>query len=104
FSSDGDARDLPSLPTRRSSDLDHRGGADRRHFLVPLVRADVRPLLCDSGAGVWLDLWAVWAWLRRRTVGANAASSQPSVRTRAADRKRTRLNSSHVKISYAVFC
>src|SRR5690606_40833472 len=29
---------------------------------------------------------------------------RPAIRRRAGDRKSTRLNSSHVKISYAVFC
>src|SRR5690606_41653180 len=35
---------------------------------------------------------------------AAAASSSPRAPTRSRDRKSTRLNSSHVKISYAVFC
>src|SRR5690606_41638703 len=42
-----------------------------------------------------------------RVAGAQLASSQTPVAAEAApaiDRKSTRLNSSHVKISYAVFC
>src|SRR5688572_31511081 len=35
---------------------------------------------------------------------ANAWPCQPSARTVSVDRKSTRLNSSHSKISYAVFC
>src|SRR5438067_7171580 len=34
----------------------------------------------------------------------DASACQPKVETPAADRKSTRLNSSHVSISYAVFC
>src|SRR5437870_13791652 len=62
----GDHRDLPSFPTRRSSDL-----PDLPH-----------------GA-------TVADWLTRRDLG------RPTV---GVDRKSTRLNSSHVAISYAVFC
>src|SRR5690606_39803858 len=38
----------------------------------------------------------------RRLVGRGDGRGRP--RTRTGDRKSTRLNSSHVKISYAVFC
>src|SRR5436853_2185050 len=46
-----------------------------------------------------------WRWLRDRVVG----SSRRTVRSRSqrhstVDRKSTRLNSSHLGISYAVFC
>src|SRR5690606_41709224 len=70
-------RDLPSFPTRRSSDLRPRGpsrgrtpGPDRAARVRHRAR---RPLA-------------------------------PPRRQRRTDRKSTRLNSSHVKISYAVFC
>src|SRR5439155_18969024 len=36
--------------------------------------------------------------------GADGGRGQPAARGRALDRKSTRLNSSHVAISYAVFC
>src|SRR5205814_8964586 len=75
--------DLLSFPTRRSSDL-----------------------CCDS-------IIAVGSWLAsaRYAIGPNASSpsslgagssstSPPAMR----DRKSTRLNSSHLGISYAVFC
>src|SRR5690606_41877212 len=35
---------------------------------------------------------------------STSAAEKTTVRTTATDRKSTRLNSSHVKISYAVFC
>src|SRR5690606_41934896 len=46
---------------------------------------------------------ACWAAVRRalRWVAVSISCSRPSS---PADRKSTRLNSSHVKISYAVFC
>src|SRR5690606_41944440 len=69
--------DLPSFPTRRSSDL-------------ALVAR---------------------AWLSATVIGPDPARIRPDhrrqgrpVRPAVGDRKSTRLNSSHVKISYAVFC
>src|SRR5690606_42025707 len=74
-------RDLHSFPTRRSSDLSPTLFADQAllHVLVsgPSSRSDQQ-----SGEG------------------CPAVGDQP----RGQDRKSTRLNSSHVKISYAVFC
>src|SRR5690606_40065932 len=83
-----------SFPTRRSSDLGLRGlpVARRRQFDWAGYSRRCR----SSGA--------------RRTGGdppppsAPPASCRPSARSSARDRKSTRLNSSHVKISYAVFC
>src|SRR5690606_40730103 len=76
-----DHRNLHSFPTRRSSDLGRR----RTTRCVPFSRGRNH---CRNprrrGA----------AWLRRNR----------SARTSSVDRKSTRLNSSHVKNSYAVFC
>src|SRR5690606_41400603 len=85
FSHSGDLRDLHSFPTRRSSDLDdpspeaHLPGAE--------------------GAG---DR----SFRQRHPGGREPDGLEPRVPQGAdvADRKSTRLNSSHVKISYAVFC
>src|SRR5690606_40027943 len=90
--------DLPSFPTRRSSDL-------VRHRLPPGARVPGVPdlLLPDHihdpepvgvGLGVFGDLPAQLPVSRRRHRTPRAHQ----------DRKSTRLNSSHVKISYAVFC
>src|SRR5690606_40970407 len=86
FYSYGAHRDLHSFPTRRSSDL---AGASpiflATHFGLPPApqrasTAFIRRLINSmSGAGVAMPLVDL-------------------------DRKSTRLNSSHVKISYAVFC
>src|SRR5690606_40492385 len=96
-----DLRDLHSVPTRRSSDLFD----------------DV----VDTVVRCW---WRRWARCRRPTPsGGRGRSAERAVDTTApripgrapgrvrgwlrwavVDRKSTRLNSSHVKISYAVFC
>src|SRR5438045_7118972 len=85
FSSYAYLPDLHSFPTRRSSDLGPRTGSDERQVRVRGVelrlgrvhgdRAAADVLVAD-GAGI-VDLL---------------------------DRKSTRLNSSHLGISYAVFC
>src|SRR5690606_40377803 len=88
-------RDRRSFPTRRSSDLDVRLGI--YVFTEPTVVTDIAtdgtkgirvidPDIADVGPGSSIDsAWALWV-------------------RNAEDRKSTRLNSSHVKISYAVFC
>src|SRR5205085_4160885 len=85
-----DHRRLPSLPTRRSSDLEDLLSATRENdsetlnyaiFLDEPGRVAVIIAQYASSAG----------WL------AHNANLGP-------DRKSTRLNSSHSQISYAVFC
>src|SRR5690606_39626061 len=87
---------LHSFPTRRSSDLDlNRARALLIHGRLPenLARGGV-----SSGAAVWRPTMI--------TGPDTVQSPRPARRVTAAlkDRKSTRLNSSHVKISYAVFC
>src|SRR5437868_12176317 len=80
-----DLRDLHSSPTRRSSDLCLGWAACRRagwRFSGGLLLA--------AGCGLKLAPLLLTPSL----------SPQPAAR----DRKSTRLNSSHVSISYAVFC
>src|SRR5207302_3338538 len=86
----------PSFPTRRSSDLrfyDVTGGAIR------IGGHDVRDLTTDSLRAA-IGLVPEDSFLFSDTVRDNIAYGHPD----ATDRKSTRLNSSHVKISYAVFC
>src|SRR5690606_41841332 len=93
FLSCGAHRDLHSFPTRRSSDLDQRVNPERIILCIGKRHE-------SSG---------------RRTTPAECRG--PSLQCRkplqvhsgwcarpVTDRKSTRLNSSHVKISYAVFC
>src|SRR5690606_41975646 len=77
--SDAAHRRPPSFPTRRSSDLDHGAAAAVRDAVA--VRAD-----------------AVHPGDVREVLDRTCAQQ------RLPDRKSTRLNSSHVKTSYAVFC
>src|SRR5690606_40104692 len=86
-------RDLPSFPTRRSSDLDSfTEGLDD-----PYPDSARFPQGRYRG---WADRFAEHLARHVREVRyANLA-----VRGKLLDRKSTRLNSSHVKISYAVFC
>src|SRR5207249_10003416 len=96
-------RDLHSFPTRRSSDLpaisqrrNHsRGSYFRRttgDVSVPQNRSLPGDLYESYPLLERLDVWVRQRRWRLREVG------------RSRDRKSTRLNSSHVSISYAVFC
>src|SRR5437870_8801096 len=76
FPASGAHRDLHSFPTRRSSDLSST--------------TEARGGATGPGA--------------RRPRCSSSARTTASRSTAAADRKSTRLNSSHVAISYAVFC
>src|SRR5690606_41961620 len=78
----------PAFPTRRSSDL-------QDHLVLDL----------DSKAAVAEPAEAHGSFLPE-VVWISREGSQwtGSARSTAIDRKSTRLNSSHVKISYAVFC
>src|SRR5438067_12901102 len=84
FASSRDHRDLHSFPTRRSSDLT---AISRRRVLA---RAKRRA--------------QTLAQAMRSTRRTAPRSTQRARRAGPKDRKSTRLNSSHVSISYAVFC
>src|SRR5690606_39964051 len=95
----GGHRDLHPFPTRRSSALDgERQGL--RFGASGDVRGDLAPYPAIANApGRDLDFFVHLG----DTVYADFPS--PAVPKQAqTDRKSTRLNSSHVKISYAVFC
>src|SRR5690242_21556785 len=82
FSSSADHRDLHSFPTRRSSDLARTAAAAATFTIVPrhvLGQGETPPSDMLGGA----------------LIGCGG---------RGEDRKSTRLNSSHMSISYAVFC
>src|SRR5688500_19328171 len=87
-------RDLHSFPTRRSSDLlaDWKGEFDA--VLLPLGNG---ALAC----GVGRYLKHVRPEIR---VVAIQSAGAPAMLESWRDRKSTRLNSSHLVISYAVFC
>src|SRR5690625_6685697 len=82
----GHHRHLPSFPTRRSSDL-----ADP-------IAGDAAVAMSPPSAEHWFGTDATGRDVFSRVVHGAIHSLS------GADRKSTRLNSSHVAISYAVFC
>src|SRR5690606_40839175 len=85
-----DHRVLHSFPTRRSSDLDAYTNDEVLSIIRNNVDCEVKPR-------------------STRLKPSSIAFTHPFVQAgialgRTTDRKSTRLNSSHVKISYAVFC
>src|SRR5207302_8556471 len=87
-----------SFPTRRSSDL--------RPLEAPVAPRHLRrPRVVMQGAEVGEGvLPAIIGDDRSRDVELVGQLVQADEKPRPKDRKSTRLNSSHVKISYAVFC
>src|SRR5699024_11463997 len=81
---------LPSFPTRRSSDLN---GA-HRHFVFGLC--SLRQCECAAHPLLILLLFGAHP--------CHGCQCLTAVTRMGPDRKSTRLNSSHVSISYAVFC
>src|SRR5699024_12876881 len=89
-------RDLRSFPTRRSSDLFRLGNRlGPSAIRAAKGRAGVYPLVVGVTAVATLGLLGLQASSAGLTAQRDVAH---------ADRKSTRLNSSHVSISYAVFC
>src|SRR5690606_41671269 len=84
---------LPSFPTRRSSDLIATVGLPARRTRYVSVRALAFPADRCHHAGGWPG-----------HCDDDAAHHGGRGVALCLDRKSTRLNSSHVKISYAVFC
>src|SRR5690242_21125874 len=88
-----DHRDLHSFPTRRSSDLAEPGGDDRRDRLQ---EGDVL-----GAERVATGLAEQRSHAPRLAAGAEHGAELVVVALRS---ESTRLNSSHMSISYAVFC
>src|SRR5690606_41061916 len=86
------SRSLHSFPTRRSSDL------------CVGMRAGSAPRAPRQGGGCPLGTPEADSRQRRHAIAACPSARRAGIAFPAADRKSTRLNSSHVKISYAVFC
>src|SRR5207302_10452155 len=88
-----------SFPTRRSSDLD---ATNQLLILLPGVYlVGLESVLVQHFTGTGLPFAIPLFWLI--TMVLNVALNLTFVPVWG-DRKSTRLNSSHVKISYAVFC
>src|SRR5690349_22431666 len=89
FQCSADHRDLHSFPTRRSSDLWHHWGCDWHHHYA----------VHDHGRYYSTSR----TFYNRDKFYRGEAKRGMYIRPER-DRKSTRLNSSHVEISYAVFC
>src|SRR5690606_41952077 len=88
------------FPTRRSSDLDAGPGRPRPHGSTSRVA-------CGLGRAPTRSVRSLPRADRRGSVARALGRRSLLVARRVGwlvDRKSTRLNSSHVKISYAVFC
>src|SRR5699024_12557014 len=85
FSRSGDHRPLHSFPTRRSSDLNMTA-----------------PVRCLPGFARLPNISGIRSWTEEKEKGP--VSWTKILFPPKRDRKSTRLNSSHVSISYAVFC
>src|SRR5690606_40804834 len=94
----GPLRPLHSFPTRRSSDLVFRQAAQG------LARVQGKSRSGDLGAGNQTARYARTTDRIRYGDSRGATRGGIARHQSALDRKSTRLNSSHVKISYAVFC
>src|SRR5215469_14513511 len=80
-----------------------------RDLTLTVGGGEVVALLGPNGAGKTTTLRAISGLLKPlagavRLAGSDLAGVAPPARARLGDRKSTRLNSSHVEISYAVFC
>src|SRR5699024_12028678 len=97
--SDCELHDLHSFPTRRSSDLGY-GYNDSRYEKVDADMQDIsgnHPLATPMNSA---NYWASYKFPQGRLEGFGLGLGG----NYSGDRKSTRLNSSHVSISYAVFC
>src|SRR5690606_41988870 len=92
-----------SFPTRRSSDLGPLTLDNGQHILIGAYR-DCLALMRTVGVDVERALRRLPMTLRYADGTGLAFPDWAPPFDALADRKSTRLNSSHVKISYAVFC
>src|SRR5690606_41433667 len=95
-----DPRLLHSFPTRRSSDLDAEERLERSG--VQVLRGLLQPRVHRHHAR--LDGDDDEAEAEHDVRDQDGPEAELGTHVEEQDRKSTRLNSSHVKISYAVFC
>src|SRR5690606_40272850 len=88
-----------SCPTRRSSDLAIRDRLSPRDVFETMKREHDNEDQLKGYIRKFFRLWATNQWKRERFAPSFHLDDM-----NIEDRKSTRLNSSHVKNSYAVFC
>src|SRR5690606_42079519 len=89
-------------PTRRSSDLDRLGG--RTDYTGPLARELPGLPITVIEQGPARSVYEVGEAAGACRIEFRPEAEDAHLPVALADRKSTRLNSSHVKNSYAVFC
>src|SRR5690606_39561220 len=94
-------RDLHSFPPRRSSDLESGRCSDPRWRIEHPLKGKLDVASREGLAVVKLDTFPE---LKLPLQVAELGPRDCKSRHQLEDRKSTRLNSSHVKTSYAVFC
>src|SRR5207249_12039593 len=92
-------RDLHSFPTRRSSDLDRQRPEGR-----PRSRVSISSLLSWECCALSPTSAPAPVLEEGRKAPPSSSGLPKAGGGQRRDRKSTRLNSSHVSISYAVFC
>src|SRR5690606_40972283 len=100
FQSDGTNRSLHSFPTRRSSDLDEIVNSKDDVLKLGIGPGDF--IVVDPKTEITKSKFIKSRFLDDKISVAILFSLIDHILDK--DRKSTRLNSSHVKISYAVFC
>src|SRR5690606_41042348 len=95
-------RALHSFPTRRSSDLTDVAVIGEVHYTGSLGSGEFHGEEIDWASNVFVSTPAGGSLDMVNLTGGLHLQFGPQMSLR--DRKSTRLNSSHVKISYAVFC
>src|SRR5690606_42038138 len=95
-------RHLPSFPTRRSSDLAAKDDVVATATVQRIGTAAAGDVVGPAIAPQ--EVAAARSGQRVRALERQEEQASQIVIVDVLDRKSTRLNSSHVKISYAVFC
>src|SRR5690606_41637522 len=98
-----DDRHLHSFPTRRSSDLPTIGSASSPTTLTTGILIQ-RPITSPPSATAIATVITTSPAAQARARPLEVCLALALASSLASDRKSARLNSSHVKISYAVFC
>src|SRR6266511_1223239 len=109
------AQEAPLRPYRKPTACGHRRSQQHARSLKPKAKRHRFRRSLSSTKMIWIGWTSCSRFTRTREANSrltrsiktttrydSSTSSEPSQASR--DRKSTRLNSSHVKISYAVFC
>src|SRR5699024_11635146 len=97
-------RNLPACPTRRSSDLGFTGKAFTDVVNIGIGGSDLGPVMVTEALAHYHNHLKLHFVSNVDGDHVHETLKKLNPETTLLDRKSTRLNSSHVSISYAVFC